>query len=392
MTLNQLIVIFRYIATRHKQVHSFKVAQDFNIDAEEALRFPCLVINPITSQLPKTDNGYSIYSVTFDIQLLDLMNKDRDNEDDVISDNLTILREIVNEFNTHPYYMDSGIDLVGNISFTTIRGAYDSDVTGWRCTMEMQSPNRLSFCGSPIENLTGYDFSAAAVTVNDGADTYELYPSDTYTCLGGITPSGIAYQRPQPTLQTTSYATYDDAWQLANGGYNFNYPTNPLYTQQLDLVTDNTGYTLLYNNAFGNKFRFTNIDGSEATSSDFTYIIDNLSGIAWSYLGGSRYSYNNVFGIGGELETLNTGGHSCFNDYFVPSATMVTQIQQLDAYVSGRTLLLPFMVNSLYEILTSTTYNFSSSSVYQSTRFVFITAISKASNSSFLNFYCRKHF
>ncbi len=135
----------------HYMLNSFKPAQDFNIDAEDALLFPVLVVNPIASELPKTDNGFTLNTITFDMQVVDLMNKDRDNEDDVISDTLTILREVVNEFSTHPDYMEDALDITGNISFTPIRGGYDSDVSGWRCSIKFESPNDLSYCTSPIE-------------------------------------------------------------------------------------------------------------------------------------------------------------------------------------------------------------------------------------------------
>lgn len=353
MTLNQLIVIFRDIATRHKQVHSFKMAQDFNIDAEEALRFPCLVINPTASQLPKTDNGYSMYSVTFDVQLLDLMNKDRDNEDDVMSDNLTILREIVNEFNTHPYYMDSGIDLVGNISFSTIRGAYDSDVTGWRCTMEMQSPNRLSFCGSPIENLTGYDFSAAAVTVNDGEDTYELYPSDIYTCSSGITPSGIAYQRPKLTGQTTSYRTGDDAWHLANGTYDYTPPINPVYLAELDTTALEPFKTLKNNNTFGNLERFTDDLGTQIYANN--YVIDHLTGLG---------IYSVAIGVDtwdDNIDNAAASTQNSFNDWRVANFNELKSLQDYDGTTTNGITISGVVANRL---MSSTTRIASSTTAF----------------------------
>ncbi len=151
MTVNQITELFRDIANRHLQINSFKPAQDFNIDAEEALLFPVLVVNPTGSEMPKKDNGFTSYSISFSMQVLDLMNKDRDNEDDVISDTLTILREVVNEFSTHPDYMEDALDITGNISFTPIRGGYDSDVSGWRCSITFESPNNLSYCTSPLK-------------------------------------------------------------------------------------------------------------------------------------------------------------------------------------------------------------------------------------------------
>jgi len=290
MTVNQLIVIFRDIATRHKQVNSFKVSQDFNIDAEEQIHFPILVVNPTASELPKTENGYTSYSVSFDVQLIDLMNKDRDNEDDVISDTLTILKEIVNEFNTHPFYIDYSIDLVGNISFSPLRGVYDSDATGWRCTMELESPNKLSFCGSPIENITNYNFDAANVTVIDGLNTYELYPSDTYTC----TPSAATYPSAElnRTGQTVSYTTGDDG-DLEDG-------------------RDTDFLTLAINNPVGNTYRFTDELGGQTFANDIVIdwsSYDGVKALGWYRLKvatGVNWSDTIAQGLAATLGTFAT--------------------------------------------------------------------------------------
>jgi hypothetical protein len=182
ITLNQLIILYKDIAARHKQVNDFAAVQDFNISTDSTHSYPILVVNPTAANLPRTENGYTSFTTVFDLQVIDLVNKDNDNRMDVLSDTQQILNDVVNEFNTHPYYIDSGIDTINNISFEPLRGVYDGDVDGWKISMELEHPNKLSYCGNPIENLQGFDFSPASVTVTDGLNQYELYPSDTYTC------------------------------------------------------------------------------------------------------------------------------------------------------------------------------------------------------------------
>ena len=182
ITLNQLIILYKDIAARHKQVNDFAAVQDFNISTDSTHSYPILVVNPTAANLPRTENGYTSFTTVFDLQVIDLVNKDNDNRMDVLSDTQQILNDVVNEFNTHPYYIDSGIDTINNISFEPLRGVYDGDVDGWKISMELEHPNKLSYCGNPIENLQGFDFSPASVTVTDGLNQFELYPSDTYTC------------------------------------------------------------------------------------------------------------------------------------------------------------------------------------------------------------------
>jgi hypothetical protein len=93
--------------------------------------------------------------------------------------------------------------------------------------------------------------------------------------MGSGGGSGIAYQRPLLTGQTTSYRTGDDAWQLANGTYDYTPPVYPISYAQFDTFT-----TLISNNAFGNKNRFTDENGLQVYGSN--YIIDHYTGLGWA--------------------------------------------------------------------------------------------------------------
>lgn len=92
-----------------------------------------------------------------------------------------------------------------------------------------------------------------------------------------IQQSGIAYQRPPVSGLTTSYRTGDDAWHLVNGSYDYTPPTNPTHIAQLDTTHANPHFNLVNNNAFGNKNRFTDINGLQVYGD--SYIIDHLTGL-----------------------------------------------------------------------------------------------------------------
>lgn len=119
----------------------------------------------------------------------------------------------------------------------------------------------------------------------------------------GTAPSGIQYQRIQPTVQHTSYRTGDAGWHQQNGTYNYNNVSNPATIQELDktLTGWDLGSYLKYNNVFGHKQRFTGINGgywsgnqgtgfyadvdgnstTQAISFPNDIIIDHLTGLAW---------------------------------------------------------------------------------------------------------------
>lgn len=91
--------------------------------------------------------------------------------------------------------------------------------------------------------------------------------------------SGIAYQRPSLTGQLTSYRTGDDGWNLANGVYDYTPPEYPTSFAKLDLDAVSPFTTLLHNNAFGNKNRFTDSIGGQTYAND--YVIDHLTGLGY---------------------------------------------------------------------------------------------------------------
>lgn len=156
MTLNNLILIFQDIAKRHKQVNDFNCAQDFNIAVDSAPNYPIIAINPTGANLPKTDNGYSSFITTFDFQCIDLVSKDNSNRKEVLSDTMQIINDCIAQLNNHPYYIENSIAIINNISFEPLRGKYDEDVDGWKITIELEHPNKVSWCGSPMEAIDGF--------------------------------------------------------------------------------------------------------------------------------------------------------------------------------------------------------------------------------------------
>lgn len=131
--------------------------------------------------------------------------------------------------------------------------------------------------------------------------------------------SGIAYQRPKLTGQLTSYRTYDDGWNLANGIYSYVPPTNPIYLAELDVTAASPFHRLKNNNAFGNKFRFTTVNGSYWNEQTNTYHLSDgtLSDLAGTYVSSTIGSYvlDNLTGLGYYRENNDTYTFNDLIDY-----------------------------------------------------------------------------
>jgi hypothetical protein len=151
----------------------------------------------------------------------------------------------------------------------------------------------------------------------------------------GVTPSGILYQRP-PITQRTSYRTGDTGWAYQNGYYNYSSdPINPAVIQQLDYTdTTNFWFKLKYNNAFGNKNRFTNslgvnsnangrIIGMSFTGALSLYIIDNLTGWAFTAIdNGASINWGNTIDL---IGARRAASYLSYNDWLPVSVAQAYQ-------------------------------------------------------------------
>jgi hypothetical protein len=167
---------------------------------------------------------------------------------------------------------------------------------------------------------------------------------------GGSSPSGIEYQRIPPT-QVTSYGTGDFGWCVQNGRYSWTDNLNPLYIQELDLTLAASVrfYRLKYDNAFGNKLRFTDINGNGGSSNrlDFDktpvtgtqYIIDHLTGLGF-YTQIISFSVN-TWGI--LMNHISTRIDLGYNDWIPITRAIVNTCTEQSSVLNG-----PGTANTLF--------------------------------------------
>lgn len=149
-TLNNLIATFESLANRHLQINTFLAGQDSEVGASETLIYPALLVNPVGAELPKGENGFSMFSVEFNIEIVDLVHKDNSNEFEVLSDGLEVLKDIINEFQNSETYQDSEMEIENSLRLSPIHDKYGSEVSGWEVNIVLIAPNRNNFCDSPI--------------------------------------------------------------------------------------------------------------------------------------------------------------------------------------------------------------------------------------------------
>ena len=131
-------------------------------------------------------------------------------------------------------------------------------------------------------------------------------------------PSGIQYS--QLTLgQPTSYRTGDEGWQIANGVWDRVDPTFPIHAATLDLDAADPFSTLVDNNVFGNKSRFTDEAGVAAVKKVLTssgLVIDHFKGLMWYAVASGQVAWNTA--IDGAVASTQGG----FSDWHVAPWTI----------------------------------------------------------------------
>jgi hypothetical protein len=162
-------------------------------------------------------------------------------------------------------------------------------------------------------------------------------------CTPTVAQSGIAYQRPAPTGQTTIYIVGDDGWQAVNGTYDYVPPVYPLYTQRLDFSTAdyNAFAMLVHNNTFGHKFRLSgktggywdfntlNYKDSSGTITTLAlafpddYIIDHYTGLGWFAI---QQGNPTLLKLDIAISTTTASTAASFSDWRVPARHEIMSI------------------------------------------------------------------
>lgn len=123
--------------------------------------------------------------------------------------------------------------------------------------------------------------------------------------------SGIEYHRPYYS-QKTSYINGDEGWQMQQGTYAYTRPAYTLRHARLDysVGASSVFYTLDNDNAFGNRFRFTDTLGNQVASGTGVAFIDHLTGLMWYGTQQGQATWTNAFSVVTSANGAVIGGYS----------------------------------------------------------------------------------
>jgi hypothetical protein len=195
-----------------------------------------------------------------------------------------------------------------------------SNLTSWSL-ITTTAANATSYSNTGLTATTQYYYRVRATDGTDGGEWSNIIGVRTDNS-GGASPSGIAYFDVSLTGQLTSYRTGDDAWRLLNSEYVNTQPAYPVSYAQLDTTALDPFRTLLNNNAFGNKNRFTDENGLQVYGNN--YAIDHLTNRGWYLTVQSAVTWNNAIDNSVAFTVLG------YTDFYLPSIKEMESIVDVE--------------------------------------------------------------
>ena len=151
-TYNNLVDTLEQLGTNHLQIKTVSTGDVFELDLEKNTLFPLMHINPINVIASKSQ-----FTFNFQIFIMDLVEPDESNEQEVLSDCLSISTDIISTLkhgqslnhylathgDTPQYFVDD------NFTLEPFTERFDNSVTGWVFNLPIIVEQAFESCNIP---------------------------------------------------------------------------------------------------------------------------------------------------------------------------------------------------------------------------------------------------
>jgi hypothetical protein len=144
ITLNQIADQFSRIATAHKDINSYGFGDMWEISLSGDVKYPQLFVVPQPATFGERQIDFS-----FNVLVMDRVNKGERGETDALSDTNQILGDVLALLD-HPDYEWT---LQKNISSTPFTESFDDELTGWNATIILSVPFSYNRCAVPTDSI-----------------------------------------------------------------------------------------------------------------------------------------------------------------------------------------------------------------------------------------------
>lgn len=141
-TYNQIINAFDTFCTNHLQLNTFYSGDTWDFQTTNSV-YPVLILLPQPSRI---ENGRVV--LMFNIFIADILNKDQSNLDEIYSDTLLIMTDLISYFkdnDSYEFYLNET-----SVTIEPFNEKFDDIVAGWMANIEIEIPNSGSTCGLPM--------------------------------------------------------------------------------------------------------------------------------------------------------------------------------------------------------------------------------------------------
>jgi len=141
-TYNNIIDALHTFCSNHYQINTFYSGDTWDFQAKSNI-YPAVIVLPQPSTIDK-----GRINIKFNLFVADLMNKDCTNLDEIYSDTLLIMTDIVSYFRN--YEEDGYAILDDSINIEPFNEKFDDNLGGWMATLTFEIPYVGSTCGLPL--------------------------------------------------------------------------------------------------------------------------------------------------------------------------------------------------------------------------------------------------
>jgi hypothetical protein len=274
LSYNQINELFNQVAIAHYQIKRFGSGElseaDINKFISENQEYPVLWMTPVSVT---TNSNVLLYSLN--LLVFDLVNKDKDNEREVLSDCLQIALDVVRILR----YGNAEFNIVTEPNISPFAGRYSDWVAGWSLEIELEVDIQSNNCDIPYEGLDLTQILQSFVAEGEpgfqcidleGCELIINLQQDVATALnntitGGTYNSGTT----NLTLTTLDGSEIIITGITSGGGSNFNCDA----LANCDIITGLTGdVQTIFSSITGtpNEIAYYNVNGNLTGDTNFT--------------------------------------------------------------------------------------------------------------------------
>tara|TARA_Y100001938_G_C7880587_1_gene324801 strand:- start:72 stop:569 length:498 start_codon:yes stop_codon:yes gene_type:complete len=152
-TLEQLYNLFRHIGAKHLLIQTTTVGDIFEVDLVKTT-YPLLHVATNTATYSSGQLEY-----TFQLIVMDLVSKDESNEEEVLSDMLQVIGDVLSvlfnsDFDTDYTDFRHEIRVQENITCEPFTERFDNEVTGWTADVNIVVQFDASACTGSVPFAT----------------------------------------------------------------------------------------------------------------------------------------------------------------------------------------------------------------------------------------------